>query len=363
MKQTERTWAEIEISALKQNYEHLRRCAGASQFLGICKANAYGHDVTLVAPLLEQWGAEMLGVATVEEGVELRQMGIQCPVLVLGDTTQYSLLVEYDLTQTVHCLSQGKSLNHYGQSVGKKIRIHCKIDTGMGRLGFHTGDIPQTQRELEEVQGLSALEVTGVFSHLSSSEDEGKEYYTTEQRNRFLMLSSLWKKGTISRHLANSGGILFHPSTHLDMVRSGIALYGYSPREELCHALRPVLQLKTRIAVLRSMGKGSSIGYGESAILERDSLIAVLPVGYGDGYPRAYSNRMTVEIGGHTCPIVGKVCMDMTMVDVTGLEVSVGEEVLLYGSQEQLLEGAKIAQTISYELLCQISKRVPRILV
>ncbi len=361
-----RTWAEISLSALKHNYDYLRSLAPNSFFLGLCKANAYGHDVSLIAPALVDLGAEMLAVACVSEAVAIRNMGIIRPILVLGHThpEQYPLLLEHNLTQTIYNIRQGDQLNSYLRQQGKSLDIHCKLDTGMGRLGIFTEYADDALRELLQIDALPRLRMKGVFTHFSSSEDENKMCYTIQQYNKFRNILQNFHKDKLLYHCANSGAVLNLPIAHEDMIRSGIALYGYSPDGKPHPELKPVLKLKTRIAVLRNLHRGKTISYGETVTLQRNSQVAVLPIGYGDGLSRQLSGGFEVKIRDQFCPILGKICMDMTMIDVTDMEgIDEGEEVTIYGTDNLLLQASKEARTIPYELLCNISPRVPRMLV
>lgn len=361
-----RTWAEISLSALKHNYDYLRSLAPNSFFLGLCKANAYGHDYRLIAPALVDLGAEMLAVACVDEAVAIRELGIIRPILILGDTPapQYPLLLEHNLTQTIYNIRQGDCLNSYLREQGKSLDIHCKLDTGMGRLGIFSEYSEDALRELIQISALPRLRMKGIYTHFSSSEDHNKEYYTLQQYNKFRHILQDFGREKLLYHCANSGGVLNFPVSHQDMIRPGIALYGYSPDGKPHPHLKPVLQLKTRIAVLRNLQRGKTISYGETETLHRHSQVAVLPVGYGDGFSRQLSGGHSVLVGDKLCPILGKICMDMTMIDVTDVEdIDEGEVVTLYGKENLLLTASQTANTIPYELLCNISSRVPRILV
>ncbi len=362
MKETQtRSWAELDQVALRHNYQYLRSLAPNSRFLGLCKANAYGHDVSLIAPMLEAWGADMLAVATVEEGAELRKLGITCPILLLGNCPQGQIphAVSLELTATIHHLEQGYFFQEVGKAQGKRISVHIKVDTGMGRLGFSCGNLPKVQEDIHRLLSLEFLQVEGLFSHFSSSEDPSREGYTQGQVEKFEILRQEFQGLIPLFHLANSGGVLYQPASHLDMIRPGIALYGYSPDGQAHPALQPVLQLKSRIAHLRPGKKGEEISYGGTAVLTRDSTLALLPLGYGDGYPRQCSGKMYVKIQGVPCPIVGNICMDMMMVDVTDVDTFVGDVATVYG-EDLLLQCAQVSQNISYALLCQLTPRIPR---
>ncbi len=367
-RETSRTWAEINLTALKQNYSYLRSLAPQAKFMGVCKANAYGHHAPLVAKALEEFGAEMLAVATVEEGVELRESGISLPILVLGhsDSPQFPDLITHKLTPTVHNVHQGAQLDAFLRSRWQSIPVHVKVDTGMGRLGFSAWERENTIAEITQLFQGKTLLPQGIYSHFASADVPEKENNTSKQYQELSDIKEALEQQGLHfplLHSANSAGILNHPHCQGDLIRGGIALYGYSPDGGENPLLTPVLSLYTRVVSLKHMPKGSGIGYGSSHILEKDSLVAVLPVGYADGYGRCYSQGMEVEILGKSCPVLGRVCMDMSMVDVSCLEgeIQLGQQVTLCGASGQMAEATRRGHTISYEILCRISGRVPRI--
>ena len=366
-----RTWAEVDLDALAHNYHLLRGLAPGSRFLGLVKANAYGHGAVPIAKKLESLGADMLAVACLDEAIELRQAGIAIPILCLGQTPpEYaSELLEYNVTQTVGDLATGKALSAAAVAAGKTLTIHVKLDTGMGRLGFfYTQDDDEAALEavamdIDALCALPGLEAEGLFMHFANA--DGSEVYTTNQFNRFEdVYGELCRQGVCFKiyHCAASAAVLNYPWTHKNMIRPGIALYGYVPDPSMENpGLKPVMTVKSRIAVVRDLPAGASISYGCTATLERDSKIAVLPMGYGDGLPRILSNQLEVRIGDRLCPVLGRICMDMCMVDVTGLpEVKAGDVALVYGSG-LTDRAAQLAGTISYELLCQLTPRIPRL--
>ena len=366
-----RTWAEVDLSALEHNYRTLRAMlAPGCRFLGLCKANAYGHGAAAVGRKLEELGADMLAVACISEAEELRRSGVRIPILCLGETPEacFPLLLEYQVTQMVEDLETGRRLSQAAQKAGKTLKIHVKLDTGMSRLGFfwdpERGE--ETAEEIARLCRLPGLEAEGMFTHFADA--DGSEEYTMAQLTKFLDAKAALERRGISFpicHCASSAAVLQYPCTHLDMVRPGLVLYGYYPAEELRGldgpGLAPVMTVKSRVSAVRALPKGTCVSYGRTARLERDSLLAVVPIGYGDGYPRSLSNRMTMKIHGAECPIVGRVCMDMCMVDVTGVPgVQAGDTAVVYDGP--LLErAAQLAGTIPYELLCAVSPRVPRV--
>ncbi|MCI9156593.1 MAG: alanine racemase [Lawsonibacter sp.] len=362
-----RTWAEVDLDALEHNYHLLRGLAPQAKFLGLVKANAYGHGAVPIAKKLQALGADMLAVACLDEAVELRQAGITIPILCLGQTPVELAgeLLAYNVTQTVGDLETGKALSDAAVKAGKMLTIHVKVDTGMGRLGFVWGEPPTADaaREIIVLSTLPGLKAEGIFTHFSDA--DGSEEYTRRQEGRFReaiqVLADCGVKFKIC-HCAASAAVLNYPYTSMDMIRPGIALYGYCPAPGMDNpGLKPVMTVKSRIAVVRTLPAGSFISYGRTATLHQVSRLAVVPIGYGDGYPRALSNEMDMLIRSIPCPIVGRICMDMCMVDVTGLEdVQPGEVATVYGPK-LTQRAAKLAGTIPYELLCQLTPRVPRL--
>ena len=363
-----RTWAEVDLDALAHNYRLLREMAPKSKFLGLVKANAYGHGAVPIARKLERLGADMLAVACLDEAVELRRAGTAAPILCLGQTPPELAgeLLEYGVTQTVGDLATGEALSDAAVRAGKTLKIHVKLDTGMGRLGFVCGDgdhHPAVLRDIQSLCALPGLEAEGIFTHFANA--DGSEEYTQLQERRYRDTVRALRDAHISfkiYHCAASAAVINYLGTHKDMIRPGIALYGYVPDPSMENpGLRPVMTVKSRIAAVRELPAGSNISYGCTAALERDSRIAVLPMGYGDGLPRVLSNRLEVRIRDRLCPVLGRICMDMCMVDVTDLPgVKAGDTAEVYG--DGLTDAAaRRAGTISYELLCQLTPRVPRL--
>ena len=371
---TKRTWAEIDLSNLEHNYRALRgMIPRGCRFLGVVKANAYGHGAIPVAKKLVKLGAEYLAVACLDEAIELRQAGIDTPILILGPTLpDFSKeLFEYDLTQAVQDFELAQSLSDAAVQAGRSLKIHIKVDTGMSRLGFLCNEetIGRSAERIVKVCSLPGLEPEGIFTHFANA--DGDEEYTMRQFTRFMdvldKLSDLGVEFQI-RHCAASAAVLNYPCTHLDMVRPGIAQYGHYP-DPSCEGLDgpgliPLMTLKTRVIALRELKKGTSISYGCTHVLERDSRVAVLPIGYADGLDRLLSNRGEVLIHTVRAPILGRVCMDLCVVDVTDIvNVRVGDEVTVFGPELPLEEKADVVKTIQYEMLCGISRRVPRVYI
>ena len=366
-RRTIRTWAEIDLDALAHNYRLLRDLAPQAKFLGLVKANAYGHGAVPVAKKLESLGADMLAAACLDEAIELRRAGITIPILCLGQTPPQLAgeLLAYNVTQTVGDLETGEALSAAAEAAGKTLKIHVKVDTGMGRLGFvHYADgAEHTAMDIDALCALPGLEAEGIFTHFADA--DGSEGYTRGQISRFEeVCEKLRSQGVCFKiyHCAASAAVLNYSETCMNMIRPGIALYGYVPDPSIENpGLKPVMTVKSRIALIRDLPAGAKISYGCTAQLERDSKIAVLPMGYGDGLPRALSNKLEVRIGDKLCPVLGRICMDMCMVDVTDAPgVKAGDVAAVYGPG-LTDRAARLAGTIPYELLCQLTPRIPRI--
>lgn len=369
-----RTWAEVSLENLRQNYRALRELLPSTcRFMGMVKSNAYGHGAVRVAQELQHMGADYLGVACLDEAMELREGGITMPILILGGTAPEDVekLLKYKLAQTVYDSQEAKALSEGALAAGGVLTVHIKIDTGMSRLGFYCDEntVEPLTKEILEVCGLEGLQPEGIFTHFADSDSD--EAFTLLQFTRFWsLLEQLEERGqTFSlRHTANSGATIRYPFSHLDMVRPGLALYGYYPGsgvEEICD-LRPALELKSRLISIKPLPAGSSLSYGRTVVLEEERQVAVVPIGYGDGFSRGLSNRFSVEVKGQRAPILGRICMDMCLVDVTGIpQAKLWDETIIYGADSkcmQSVEGAAaLMDTIPYEVLCGLSRRIPRL--
>lgn len=371
---TKRTWAEISLPNLEHNYRTLRgMLPRGCRFLGVVKANAYGHGAVPMAKKLEELGAEYLAVACLDEAVELRRAGITAPILLLGPTPAEFAgeLLHYDLTQSVQDPDAARALSEAAVHADKSLKVHIKADTGMSRLGFLCDEehVDTSVEEIAKACALPGIDAEGIFTHFANA--DGDESYTMRQLTRFLdAVDKLCARGVEFkiRHCAASAAVLNYPCTHLDMVRPGIALYGHYP-DPSCQGLDgpgllPVMTLKARIVAVRELPAGTCISYGCTHTLARDSRLAVLPVGYADGLERLLSNRSEMLVHGQRVPVLGRVCMDMCMVDVTDLpDVRVGDEATVFGPELPLEEKADTVGTIQYELLCGVAPRVPRVYI
>ncbi len=368
-----RTWAEIDLDALEHNYHLLRKQAGVqTKFLGIVKADAYGHGAVRIARKLEQLGAEYLGISNVEEAAELRHHGIETPLLLLGYTPgdMTADLIALNVTQDVPTLALAQEYSAQAVALGQTLRVHIKLDTGMGRVGFSCDQshFEQSLEELCQVLQLPNLEFEGIFTHFAVS-DEPKNpescQYTALQYQRFCdMIGALEAKSGHTfalHHCCNSGGVLYTPDYAWDMCRPGIVLYGHEPKDSHL-GLRPVMTVKTTIGPVKEYPGDSSISYGRTYTTTGQQRLGVVTVGYADGLLRCLSNRWSVKTDHGLAPICGRICMDMCMVDLTHLpQVGTGDTVEVFGAYQTADDMAHVAGTISYEINCAISKRVPRI--
>ena len=360
----------VDLDALRWNFRQVREKIGPGvRVLSVVKADAYGHGAREVARALAAAGSESFGVATLEEGVELRAAGIRSPILVLAGVypEQLGEFIQHRLTPAICETEAFKQLEKEARRRGVTLNFHLKVDTGMGRIGLPSAEV---ERWLPEMGQLESLKLEGLFSHFSQAENvEGS--YTQSQLKAFQSVLKRLRSAGYNPpwvHLANSAAVITLPSAHFTMVRPGLMLYGAYPSPVMASqvALKPVLSWRTRVLQLKRVPEGSSISYGQIFVTQRESSIATLPVGYADGYPRLLSNRGEVLIRGQRAPVAGRICMDLTMVDVTDIRgVEQGDEVVLLGAQGKAAisadEMARWAETISYEIFTSISDRVPRI--
>jgi len=363
-------WAEIDLKAIDHNLNEVKKLLHPeTKIMAIVKANAYGHGALQVAERAVRAGAEYLGVALLQEAMELREHGITAPILILGYTPEqdYQTLVKHRITQAIYQVRQAELLNEVAQSQKTKVKVHIKIDTGMGRLGF---SVQESVEAIEKIARLGNVEIEGIFSHLAMSDAKDKSY-TDFQLDNFLTVCQKLEADGLQfkyRHLANSGGVIDLPETHFNLVRPGIIIYGLYPSDEVDRSklhLKQAMSLKTMISYLKEVPKGTRISYGCTYTTPSKARIATLPIGYADGYTRLLSNKATVLVGGKRAPVVGKICMDQCMIDVSGIEdVKLGDEVVLFGSQGKeflsIDELAALIGTINYEVVSMISNRVPR---
>ncbi len=374
MRPENQTFVEICVPNILHNIRQLKKLLDRNvKFMAVVKADAYGHGAVPVSKAIEK-NVDYLAVATLSEAVELKRSGIKKPILLLGEThlSNAEDVVRDGFIQTVYTLPFAKALSNAATRLKKKTRVHLKIDTGMGRIGVHFGKADDL---FEKIMELPNIEIEGIFTHFAGAEE--MDEFTSEQLKRFRSFISRIDSAGYILHAANSAATLFHKESHLDMVRVGLSMYGLYPPGGRGHAikLRPALEFKTRVIYMKRIPAGTPLSYGSTYVAGKETNIATLPVGYADGLPRALSNKGEVLIGGKRHPIVGRICMDMTLVDVgnskvnpnNSVGVKVGDEVVLIGRQGKEIisadEVAQLADTISYEIICGIGKRVTRIYV
>jgi len=368
-----RTWAEISLKNIEHNYKAMRaRLGEGTRFLGVVKADAYGHGAMQVAGLLQELGCDYLGVACLDEALALRGNGIRLPILIMGYTSPEftPVLLEQNLTQTVYDIETAKLFSAVASGLGKALRVHLKADSGMGRLGFacHGGRDPES--EMLQVLRLPNLRPEGIFTHFAVSDSCG-DAFTEQQFKAFMeLVGRLEKSANVKfeiKHCANSGAMINYDWSYIDMVRPGLMLYGHYPAKETGGiTLRPAMELKTRIAQLKELEAGDTVSYGRIYTAPFKRRIAAITIGYADGLHRVLSGKFDVLIRGRRAPQVGRICMDMCMVDVTAVpDAAVGDTVTIFGRDGgeyiSVDELADLAGTVSWELLCAVSPRVPRV--
>ena len=367
-----RTWAEISLENLRHNYKAIRKSLPADcRFLGVVKADAYGHGALPVSRLLQEAGADYLAVSCLDEALELRRGGITMPILILGHTPyEYTgTLIGENITQTVTCLAKALEYSAEAVRLGKELKIHIKLDTGMSRLGFLcAGDyFEEGVDNVIRSCRLPGLNPEGVYTHFAVSDEPGEdcEAYTRAQFKLFMdVIDAVKSRGGVEfliRHCANSGATVSYPEMALDMVRPGLLLYGYGDSAGKL-GLLPCMRLVTTVSTIKFYEPGTSVSYGRRFTTQRRTRMGVLAIGYADGLPRLISNKCSFAAKGGFAPQRGSICMDMCMVDLTELpQVDVGSEVELFGPANSIYKLSDAAQTIPYELLCAVSKRVPRV--
>lgn len=372
-------WAEIDLDAIRDNVRAIRSAVGAQpQIMAVVKANAYGHGAVAVAWASLQAGASWLGVARLEEAVALREAGLTAPILILGHCPPGCVpqALAWDIRLTVSSVREAREMGHWATEAGGTLRLHLKVDTGMGRLGVLAGpelggDVEGAVQEIAEVQGLAGILLEGVFTHFACADRRDKSSAETQWRLYTRLLQALENHGLSIpvRHAANSAAIIDLPHTHLDLVRAGIMLYGLYPSPEVDHSnvrLTPAMNIKTRITHVKEVPAGFAISYGSTFTTPAPTRIATVPVGYADGYSRLFSSRASMLVRGQRVPVVGRVCMDQTLIDVGQVpEAAHGDEVVVLGAQGNAQvsadELAELTATINYEVVSTLMGRVPRV--
>ena len=366
-------WAEIDLDAIKYNIDSIKRRVDTKELIAVVKADAYGHGALDVSKTLVENGATKLAVAVITEAMELRHGNINTPIMILGYTPlEFAAdLINYDIEQTIFDLEYATKLSEIALNLGKKAKVHVALDTGMGRIGFLIND--NSLNEILKISSLKGLEVVGIFTHFATA-DESDKNYSNKQYKKFTDFNEkLISKGVniLLKHVSNSGAIIDMPNTYLDGVRAGIVLYGYYPSEDVLKQnldLKKAITIKTQVAHVKILDKNEYVSYGRKFKTERKSIIATLPIGYADGYSRALTGKAKVIINGKFAPVVGTICMDQCMIDVTDIgDVHVGDEVIVLGNDKDLKfdadDMAKAMGTINYEVLCMIKQRIPRVYI
>ena len=380
MNMVKRTWAEISLNAIEHNYNVIRnKVADDTKVCCVIKADGYGHGAVELSQIYEKLGADFFAVSNIDEGIEIRKSGSKLPILILGYTpvSEAENLAEYDISQAVFSLEYAKELSEKCVEEDCICKMHIKVDSGMSRIGFMCQEFPRDEYSIEEICEaccLPNLEVEGLFTHFCVSDEdaEGREFTNKQYENFIHVRDSLKKRGVdISVvHCSNSGAIEDYPETCCDMVRAGIILYGLAPSSKLADRLDlvPAMTLKTVVAFVKEVQKGATISYGRTFTADRKMKIATVPIGYADGFIRQNAKDGYMMVNGKKAKIVGRICMDQTMLDVTDIEdVKTGDEVVVFGTGENGEPTAdSLAEntgTINYETVCLVGKRVPRIYI
>jgi len=362
-------WVEVNLGNIASNIRYIRSLVGKRvKIIAVVKADAYGHGSVPVSRVLIKNGADILAVANIDEALELREGGILCPILLLNYTEHNRLkdLLKNRITQTIFDIDSARALSTAAEKMNRIATVHIKVDTGMGRLGILPEDVV---KYVKKILNFSGLKIEGILSHLSSAAEDYT--YTLQQFKKFKAVLEELKKAGIEipvQHIANSTAILAYPQMHLNAVRPGIVIYGVSPwgLKRKCRFLRPAMSFKTKIVSLKEVPEGTGISYGRTFITGRRSVIADIPIGYAQGYDRNLSNKAEVLVKGRRVPLIGRVCMDQCLVDVTDVPgVKVGDEVVLFGRQGReeisVEELAGWTGTIGYEVVATVGRLVPRI--
>lgn len=367
-----RTWAEVDLDAIAHNIKEIRKITNPNaKIMAVVKADAYGHGFLEVAKTLLENGADRLAVAVLQEGKQLRSRGVTVPILILGASGEEAVedLINFDITPSVFTYEFAKALAYEAERKEKVTKIHIKIDTGMSRIGFLAGeDNEEIVDEIIKISKLPYIEIEGIFSHFATS-DEYDKSYTLLQYGRFMdVCNRLEEKGLNIpiKHICNSAAIMMYPEMHLDMVRPGVILYGMYPSDEVDKSrldLIPAMTLKSTITHIKEVEPGRGVSYGKEYITDKKTKIATVPIGYADGYLRKLAKHGKMIVDGVKVPIIGRICMDQCMIDVTNVHnIDKGDEVIIFGREGVTVDDlAEWLETINYEVSCVIGKRIPRI--
>jgi len=369
MKKYRRIWVEVDLDALHHNLNEAKRVSKGAKILAVVKADGYGHGAVEIAKELHE-EADYFGVALIDEALQLRHNGVTKPILILGYTspTQYETLIEADITQAIFSREAARQLSDTAVRMGKKAKIHVVVDTGMSRIGF-----PPTEESVETIKWINTLPglfVEGIFSHFALADSKDKTVDKMQLKRFGFVLDGLEREGIHIpiKHISNSAAVI-DSDYSFDMVRCGIMLYGMYPSDEVDKtkvSLKPVMSLKSSVIQVKTLPPGEGVSYGHTFVTTRETRIATVSAGYGDGYPRALSSKGRVIINGQYAPIIGRVCMDIFMVDISHIDgVKVEDPVILIGrdgdKEITAEEVGALADTFNYEIVCSVSRRVPRI--
>lgn len=372
MNQYYRVYAAIDLDAVCHNISEIKKLVGPdTKIMPVIKADGYGHGAVPVAKALNKIGVDGFAVAIIEEGIALRKQGITKPILILGYTSeyQYASLIQHEIEQTVFSYEMAEAISKFAVTMKKEARIHIKVDTGMNRIGFKPTE--ESVGQVQRIQKLPNIKIQGIFTHFACADEEDKTSARHQKELFDQFVLKIEEKGIEIpvKHVSNSAAIMDLRECRMDMVRSGIITYGLYPSEEVDKSaidLKPALSLISHVIHVKEVGPGEGVSYGSTFVTDRKTRIATIPVGYADGYPRALSSRGRVIIRGQYAPIIGRICMDQFMVDVTDIEgVCVMDRVTLIGTEGDknisVEEAADLAGSFNYEFVCGIGKRVPRV--
>ncbi|CAK7085219.1 alanine racemase [Tissierella sp.] len=370
--ETRPVWAEINLDNLAHNIRVVRKHTNENALVtAVVKANGYGHGSVEISKTFLDNGADRLAVAILTEAIELRKGNITEPILILGYTppTQYGKLLDYDLIQAIYNYEEAKILSNKAVELGKTAIIHIKIDSGMGRIGF----IPAKEsiEDIIKISKLPNIYIEGIFTHFAKADETDKSHARSQFEKYVNIVNDLEEQGLNIpiKHVSNSAAIIDLPQYNLNMVRAGIMIYGFYPSDEVRKdiELKPAMTLKAKISHLKAVPKGTGISYGQIFVTEKESKIATIPIGYADGFTRLLTEKAEVTINGKRAKIIGKICMDQCMIDVTHIEdVKLGDEVVIFGCEPEYPHADELAEkigTINYEIVCMVSRRVPRVYI
>ena len=369
-----RTWAEIDLDAIAHNMREIRRITSPkAQIMAVVKADGYGCGFYETTKVLLQNGADRLGVAILQEGKQLRKRGIDVPILILGASFEEDIedIIDSDITPNVCSFEFAKAISEVASRKEKIAKIHIKLDTGMSRVGFLVSENNEAVvREIEKISKLPYIEIEGIFSHFSTS-DEEDDSYTRMQFERFMNVCNALEAIGVNipiKHICNSAGVMMYPEMHLDMVRPGVILYGMYPSDEVDKKrlnLIPAMTVKSKITFVKDVEAGRGVSYGKEYITDRTTKIATVPIGYADGYLRKIAKNGKMIVNGVKVPIIGRICMDQCMINVSDVHnIERGDEAIIFGREGITIDDlAKWLDTINYEISCVIGKRIPRIYI